>query len=249
MVRVVLGGEGLDGFTPSKHTDQYINALFAPDGAPYSPPFDVDLARGLAAELRPRNRRYTVRSWDPDRRELTIDFVAHGDTGYAGRWAQDARPGDRLQFSGPGGGYHPDPDADWHLLVGDESALPAIAASVERLSPGARCVVVGIVDGPDHELRLTSAADMDVHWLHRDAITSPDDVVDAVRALDWPRGRVDVFVHGEAGEVRAVRRFLLAERDIDPAAASISPYWRRDHTDEAWRQIKRQWLQDQATDA
>ena len=76
----------------------------------------------------------TVRAWDDDQRELTIDFVVHGDRGYAGPWAQRAQPGDCLQFRGPSGAYAPDPDAAWHLMAGDESALPAIGASLEGVS-------------------------------------------------------------------------------------------------------------------
>ena len=116
-----------------------------PAGAPLAVPFHNDLARSLPDEHRPRPRRFTVRHWDPDARELTIDFVAHGDVGYAGSWAQRAAPGDRLQFRGPGGGYSPRPDADWHLLIGDESALPAISASVESLPASARVVAMIVV--------------------------------------------------------------------------------------------------------
>ena len=61
-------------------------------------------------------------------------------------------------------------------------------------------------------------------------------------------GRFDVFVHGEAAEVRAVRRHLVVDRQIDVGAASISPYWRRRHTDEDWRKVKRQWMAEQALD-
>jgi NADPH-dependent ferric siderophore reductase len=78
-------------------TDQYVNALFIPDGAPYSVPFDLDTARAGAPEHRPVGRRYTIRRWDPVDRRVTIDFVVHGDTGFAGRWANHAEVGDRLQ--------------------------------------------------------------------------------------------------------------------------------------------------------
>lgn len=249
MIRLVFGGEGLDEFTPSDTTDQYVNAAFLPDRAPYSVPFDPDVVRELDAELRPRHRRYTIRDWDPATRQLTIDFVAHGDVGYAGRWAQRASVGDRLQMAGPSGGYRPDPTADWHLMVGDESALPAIAASMEVLGDDRPCVVVVVVDGPDDEIDLPSRAGADVRWLHRRTAAAPEELLaDAVASLAWPDGRADVFVHGEAAEVRAVRRHLLAERGVDREDASISPYWRRDHSDEAWREIKRQWMAEQEQD-
>ncbi|MEM7287686.1 MAG: siderophore-interacting protein [Actinomycetota bacterium] len=249
MVRVVLGGGDLADFTSTPYSDQYINAQFIPAGAPYAPPFDTDELGDIGAEHRPRPRRYTVRRWDADRQELTIDFVAHGDEGYAGPWAQRAQPGDRLQFKGPGGGYRPDPDAAWHLLAGDESALPAIAASMEALPAGAKAAVFLVVDSPEDELELTSPGDVDLRWLHRNGSEDASALLpDAIAAMDFADGPVDVFVHGEAGEVRAVRRHLVGERGIDKDAASISPYWRRTMNDEEWRAIKRDWIADQAKD-
>ncbi len=249
MVRIVFDGPGLDSYTPADGTDQYVNALFLPEASPLEVPFGEDARNNAAAEHRPRARRYTVRQWDGAARHLTIDFVAHGDVGFAGRWAQRAAVGDRLQMTGPRGDNRPNPDADWHLFVGDESALPAIGASLEVLPADARAVVIAVVDGPDDEFELPSAAAIDVRWLHRCTAAQPEDLlVDEVAALDWAPGKVGVFVHGEAGEVRAVRKHLLTERDVDKAEASISPYWRRNHTDEAWREVKRQWLAEQAAD-
>jgi NADPH-dependent ferric siderophore reductase len=250
MVRVVLGGDGLEQFEPTPFTDQYENALFVPDGAPYTVPFDLDAARATAPEHRPVGRRYTIRVWDPIERQLAIDFVVHGDIGFAGRWANHAAVGDRLQFVGPTGSYAPSPTADWHLMVGDESALPAIAASLERVRPGTPALVVGVVDGPSHELDLVCPGDVKVHWVHRD--TRPGDhglLVAAVEATEFPDGDVDVFVHGEASEVRDVRRHLIAGRGIPREGTSISPYWRRTFTDEAWREVKAEWLAVVAHDA
>lgn len=249
MVRVVLGGPGLDGYVHHDATDQYVNALFIPDDAPYSVPFDVDEARALPAGQRPVGRRYTIRWWDPDTRELAIDFVTHGDEGIAGRWAQAARPGDRLQILGPSGGFAPDPEADWYLMVGDESALPAIGASIERVPEDRPVVAVLVVDGPEHELSLDSPGDLRVTWLHRSgAADSTDRLVALIEDLELPDGRVHGFIHGEAGETRAVRRHLLGDRAIPAEHLSISPYWRRSYTDERWREVKREWLAEVATD-
>lgn len=248
MVRVVLGDGDLPRFEPTPYTDQYINGQFLPPDAPYSVPFDRDVATADPA-FRPRPRRYTIRRWDDEAKELTLDFVAHGDEGFAGPWAQRARPGDRLQFAGPGGGYAPAADAAWHLFVGDESATPAIAASLERLPDGARCIVRIVVDGPEHELELTTASEADIGWLHRSRADNPELLLpEAVAALDFPPGPVDLFVHGEAGEVRAVRKHLITDRNIDVEGASISPYWRRNHTDERWREVKAAWTAEMKQD-
>lgn len=248
MVRIVLTGDGMSSFTPKGFTDQYIICQFPPAGAPYSVPFGDEIDQ-VEPEMRPRARRYTVRSWDPATRHLTVDFYAHGDAGYAGPWAQHAEPGDMLMFRGPGGDYRPDPEADWYLLAGDESALPAIAASLEVLPPGRRAVAVVVVDSPDHEIAMASPAELEMTWLHRSSSADPAALLPtAIAGLLWSEGRVDVFVHGEASEIRATRRHLIAERGVDRDAASISPYWRRNHDDEAWRATKRDWLADQERD-
>lgn len=250
MVRVVLGGEGLAEFEPTPHTDQYLNALFLPDGAPWTVPFDVEEVRAGPAEHRPAGRRYTIRAWDPATRRITIDFVVHGDVGRAGRWASRAEPGDRLQIVGPSGGYAPSETADWHLMVGDESALPAIAASLEVVRTGVPVRAVLVVDGPDHEQPLPSPGDAVVQWVHRaDGDDRYHELLTAVSELEFPAGKVDVFVHGEAGEVREVRRHLLADRGLAREGTSISPYWRRGHTDEAWREVKADFVKDMRDDA
>ena len=97
MVRVVLGGDGLDDFAMTPWTDAYVNLLFLPAQAPYSVPFDLAEARSLDRDAWPVPRRFSVRAWDEATRRLTIDFVVHGDEGTAGRWAQRARRGDLLQ--------------------------------------------------------------------------------------------------------------------------------------------------------
>lgn len=250
MVRVVFGGDGLGDYVQTEFTDQYVNALFVPPTAPYTAPFDPDALGDVAPEHRPRGRRYTIRWWDADTRTLAIDFAVHGDVGYAGRWAAEARPGDVLQMVGPHGSYAPAPGASCHLLVGDESALPAIAASLERIAPGRPVVVIGVVDDGECELELESPGDLDVTWIHRrrggDAVA---DAIAAIERIDADWSGVDVFVHGEAAEIRAVRTHLLAEHGIDRQASSISPYWRRGETDEQWREHKGEFVRSMDADA
>lgn len=250
LVRVVLRGDGLSGFETPDATDSYVNLAIPPAGAPYGPLFEPAEVRDLhPAELWPARRRYTVRDWDPGAGSLTLDFVVHGDDGVGGPWAAAAAPGDVLVFEGPGGGYRPAPDADWHLLVGDESALPAIAASLEAVPVGRTAVALLVVDGPDHEIDLACPGDLAVRWLHRTG--GPDDptlLVRAVEDLDFPDGRVHTFVHGEAGEIRAVRRHLLVERGLARSDMSCSPYWRRTMTDEDWRRVKRDFVAEMDAD-
>jgi NADPH-dependent ferric siderophore reductase len=223
MVRVVLGGDDLADYPQPEFTDAYMKMTFpGPDG--------------------PVARRYSVRHWDPAARLITVDFVVHGDEGVAGPWAAQASAGDEVGVSTPGGAYRPDPEAAWHLMVGDESALPAIAASVEAVPAGAPAVVRLVCDGPEDEVELQSPGALDIVWWHRRTADDPEALLpDAIRDLTFLRGPVHGFVHGEAGEVREVRRHLLGERGIERRLLSASGYWRRAMTDEAWRQVKQAW--------
>src|SRR5262245_48531240 len=202
MTRVVFGGDGLAEFSVGDYTDHYVKLQFPVEGVTYPEPFDLQRIREeLPAEQWPRTRTYTVRRWDAAARELTVDVVLHGDEGVAGPWAMRVQPGDDVRFMGPGGGYAPSADADWHLLAGDESAVPAIAASLERLPAGARAFVFVEVSGPEEEQKLETPGDATVTWLHRGGSPVGEPLVHAVTDLEFLPGDVQAFVHGEAGFV------------------------------------------------
>jgi NADPH-dependent ferric siderophore reductase len=238
LIRVVVGGDGLAGFEAGEFTDHYVKLQLPPPGAGYRAPFDVEELRArLPREQWPRTRTYTVRSWDPDARRLTIDFVHHGDHGVAGPWAASAAPGDILQLVGPGGAYRPRPEADWHLLVGDTAVIPAVAASLEALPAGTPAHVLLAVEGPDDEVELPSPGDVRVTWIHG----HERGLLDVTAGLRFPPGRIQAFVHGEASMVREVRRHLLVDRGVAPDALSASGYWKRSRTEEGWREDKAEW--------
>ncbi|WP_238015695.1 siderophore-interacting protein [Dactylosporangium sp. AC04546] len=236
MQRVVLGGDGLAEFDAGTFTDHYVKLLFPPAGVTYPEPFDPGHIRAtLPREQWPVTRTYSVRSWDPVTRELALDFVLHGDIGLAARWSVRAQPGDLLHFGGPGGGYAPDPAADWHLLAGDESALPAIAAALERLPDGAAHTTLVEIEGPQDEQDVKG-----VTWLHRGGRPVGSALVPAVLALPWQEG-VHAFVHGEAAFVKEIRRYLRVERSVPRERLSISGYWRLGHDEDGWQASKREW--------
>lgn len=251
LMRLVFGGPGLAEYQPSDSTDAYVNCYFLPDEAPYEVPFSDPAVRELPAEQRPRPRRMTVRSWEQERRELTVDIAVHGDVGYAGRWAATAPLGSRLQMRGPAGGYRPDPAADGYLLVGDESALPAIAASAEQVPAGKPVLVVAEVDGRDGEIDLSSPGQLRVRWVHRAGRAPEHLLAEAVAELDLPAGRLSAFIHGEAAETRAVLWHLAARSPelVRGDGLSCSPYWRRGLDDEGWRQIKGDWVRETNAEA
>lgn len=242
MVRVVLGGESLAAFTVGEHTDHYIKLLFPAPGVSYPEPFDMERIRAeFPREQWPSTRAYTVRAWDAELGELTVDFVVHGDEGLAGPWATSVQAGETVRFLGPGGGYAPDPAADWHLLAGDESALPAIAAAMERMPAGAVVRAFVEVTGPEEEQKITTPDGAPVTWLHRGEAAVGSQLVSAVKELEFPPGDVHAFVHGEAGFVKDLRRLLRVERGVPRERLSISGYWRLGQNDDAWRATKREW--------
>ncbi|MFF4660416.1 siderophore-interacting protein [Streptomyces sp. NPDC001381] len=240
MQRVVLGGEGLAEFSAGTCTDHYVKLLFGPEGVTYPEPFDLEHIRAeFPREQWPVTRTYTVRHWDAGHRELTLDFVIHGDEGLAGPWAARVQPGETVRFMGPGGAYAPDSGADWHLLAGDESALPAIAAALESLPSGAVAHAFIEVAGPEEEQKIDS--DVEVTWLHRGDRPVGEKLVEAVRALEFPEGRPHAFVHGEASAVKELRRMLRVELQIPREDLSISGYWRLGHNEDGWQASKREW--------
>jgi NADPH-dependent ferric siderophore reductase len=227
--RVWFRSDDLSAFAESRFTDRYVKLQF---------PEVV--------------RTYTALLPDVGAGTLAIDFVVHGDEGVAGPWAAAAKPGDTLEVRGPGGAYAPDPTADWHLLAGDESAIPAITAALSALADDAVARVVILVDSAAHEPELDLPGGAEVRFLHRDELGehSAGAIEAALRELDWPEGRVHAFVHGEAQEVmHGVRPLLLKERNLDRGQVSISGYWRRGRTEEGFRAWKKELSQAEAGSA
>ena len=131
----------------------------------YAPGQDVMLL--VAADGRkPVRRRYTIRQLDRSALRLTIDVVRHGD-GPGERWVRSAAPGDRIEGIGPRGKVVPSPEADWHLFMGDESAMPAILAMTESLPGDAEATLVLEVPEAADEQEYSAAARTRVSWLHR----------------------------------------------------------------------------------
>ncbi|MBA0050708.1 siderophore-interacting protein [Streptomyces sp. AJS327] len=242
LIRIVLGGPGLADFPDGEYTDRYVKLLFPPAGVVYPEPFDIAQVRAeYPRDQWPATRTYTVRAWDPASRELTLDVVVHGTQGLAGPWALRATPGEEVRLLGPGGAYAPDPDADWHLLAGDESALPAIAAALERMPHGVPVHALIEVAGPEEELPLATPPGVRVRWLHRADTRVGTRLRAEVHALDFPAGRPHAFVHGEAGWVKDLRRHLRLDRGVPRAALSVSGYWRLGSDEDGWQASKREW--------
>lgn len=238
--RVWFRSDDLSAFADSTDTDRYVKLVFLRPGVEYPEPLDIRALRGvLPPQDMPLVRTYTALFPDVEAGTLAIDFVIHGDEGVAGPWAAAAVAGDTLLVNGPGGGYAPDPSADWHLLIGDESAVPAITAALSELPRDAVVRAFVLVDSPDHEPPLPLPKDGTVTFLHRSA--GAGGVEAAVRSLDWLPGRVQVFAHGEAAEImHGIRPYLFTELGLPRDQVSISGYWRQGRSEEGFREWKSQ---------
>ncbi len=243
LVRIVAGGPDMALIEASGHTDAYSKMLFQQPGTALTPPYDLEALREeLPAEQLPSTRTYTVRRIDHEAGEVWIDFVVHGDEGLAGPWADTAKVGDHVVLRGIGGGYAPDPEADWHLLGGDESAIPAIASALEAMPADARGSAFIEVAGEADVLELVAPEGIEVTWLFRGeaAAGTSTILVDAVRAAEWLPGRVQVFVHGERSAMKSLRPYFTDERGIDPSQLSLSPYWAFGRREDRFQAEKRE---------
>jgi NADPH-dependent ferric siderophore reductase len=170
-------------------------------------------------------RNYTVRRHDPARAEVEIDFALHDDAGQATRWAADAKPGDRAGFAGPRTHWERDPDADWALLVADDTGVPAALAILESLPAGHRAIALLEVADERERQPIATPADVDVRWLSRDGRAPGTTTLlpDAVREVDLPPGRGRVWGAGESHAMRRVRDHVRRGRGLEKV--NVLGYW------------------------
>ncbi|MFD9290176.1 siderophore-interacting protein [Streptomyces sp. NPDC060030] len=223
MVRITLVGDDVGDFDYAG--PDHLVRLFLPVGdelrLPAGPDWWTEL-QAMPADRRPVVRNYTVRLIDHARRRLDVDFALHGDSGPASAWAGAAEPGDRIGILSDGARYRAG-DADWQLLVGDETALPAIASMLE----GIRTPVHTFLEVQDEGDVLDLARE--VNWLHRSGThgSAGSRTVEALRGLSFPPGTPYVWVAGESTLATSVRRYLVNERGIDKERIYFCGYWRR----------------------
>lgn len=243
LVRITFSGPDLHGFRDAA-PDQYVKVFFPSPGtrAPLLPPPPPDDPYSwyrsylrMPDELRPAMRTYTVRASRPQAGELDIDFVLHADAGPASGWAASATIGDEVALLGPHGLYDVPSATSWQLLVGDDSALPAIAAICERLPDSARALVFVEVADADDELPLhrPGGESVDIRWVHRRDGGAPGEaVLTAVRDATLPEGAPYAWICGEAGLVKHVRRHLVRERGVDKRHITFTGYWRQGRSED-----------------
>ena len=189
----------------------------------------LSVPRGTGADSDPRSirRRYSIRHFDAAAESVDLYIVLHGD-GPGARWAASAESGDVIEAIGPRGKVFVNPDAAWHLFIGDEAFLPAAFAMAESLPGSTPALVVVEVDSAADHLPLEAAACPEgPRWVHRGAGTG-DTLLGALSELEFPTfGRGQAYIGGEFHAVNALRSALV-ERGLDAEQISPKAYWRSD---------------------
>jgi NADPH-dependent ferric siderophore reductase len=228
MRRITLGGPELAGFV-SLGTDDHVKLLFPQNAAEQAALETLVLGAGKGDGPMPAMRDYTPRRYDLDTLELDIDFVLHGD-GPASTWAEHAKPGQFLHIGGPRGSMIVPDMFDSYLLIGDETALPAIARRLEGLPANRRALVIVEVENGKEQQVLQSAAEVNVIWVLREG--GKDHLLSTVRQIKVPTGSLYAWVATETKVSRQIRRVLLDEHGLDEQFVKAVGYWRLDNTDE-----------------
>ena len=207
MLRVTLGGDGMSTF-PTEQDGAYVKLMFPAQGE----------GRGIV-------RTYTVRQQRND--EIEVDFVLHGDGGPAASWAQQVRPGDQILIGGPGPKKLMNPQADWFLMVGDMTALPAISVNLEQLPSDARgYAVLEVISKADIQ-PLQAPANVELIWVvNPHPGENPELLLQRTKELAWHAGRPSVWAACEFSSMRVLRRYFREELQVDKADLYVSSYWK-----------------------
>lgn len=226
MIRVTFSGDSLASFKSLGPAD-HVKAFFPdPETGEYHAPRMTD-----AGMERPERGKAISRDYTPLPREdgqLDLDFLLHGDEGPASYWASRAQVGDRLVVAGPRGSRIPPQGANWYVLVGDETALPAISRWLQHIGPDGNVTIFVEVDGPEDE-NYPIPYGYAVTWLHRNGATAgTSDVLDAaVRGIDIPTDTPGfVWGAGEAGSLKPIRRHIRRELGLDKTWQNFQGYWK-----------------------
>ncbi|GAA3395362.1 siderophore-interacting protein [Streptomyces roseoviridis] len=262
LVRVTFTGEDLKRFAAGGR-DQSLS-LFLPhpgQDAPVLPPLDnpdmyaiLGAYRAMPHDERAVMRSYTVREQRTEPvAEIDIDFAVHEDGGPACRWAQHAKPGDRVVVLGPavadntGVRFRLPEDADSVLIWGDETALPAASAILQWLPAETRAHVYLEVPYSGDRMELATEADATITWLVREE--GAPSAVEAIAAAELPGADPYVWIAGESGVVKALRRHFVRERGLDRRRVTFVGYWRKGLSEDALREVPDETQEDERTDA
>jgi len=223
MRRITLGGAQLQGFI-SLGTDDHVKLLFANTPEEQAAMDALDLPKD---GIKPTMREYTPRRIDLVANELDLDFVLHGD-GPASTWAERAAPGHTLNIAGPRGSLVVPDIFDSYLLVGDETAIPAIGRRLEELPAGRKVLALIEIEDAQERQALPSKADVEVIWIERHR----EDLLQVLADVSLPPGELYAWVALEKALTRKAKALLLEQKGIADERIKAAAYWRLDPNDD-----------------
>ena len=221
-VRITLGGPDIEGFT-SLSFDDHIKIFLTEDGPGGNTAPSSTVGRDPSAQDDRRIMRdFTPRSFDPEKMELTVEFALHAG-GAATTWAAQAAPGQRIRIGGPRGSFVIPKDYDWHLMIGDETALPAISRRLEELPSAANVFAFIQLNDPADQRAFNTKANLVEEWTG----PSPDSLVETIRKANLPAGEGFAWAAGEAKVISSIRAILVATHGLDKEHIRAAAYWKR----------------------
>lgn len=222
MKRITVMGDDLASFPPDM-VGGYIKLLFKQN--------DSD---------KPIMRTYTVAGQRSERNEIDIDFMMHGDHGVASSWANHVKVGDDLVISGGGPKQILNPDADWVLIAGDMTALPAMAHNLTQLPNDATGYAVIEILSEEDKYQIIKPEGVDVIWvINPDPGSDDTPLVTAIENIPWQEGDISAWIACEFTSMKKARDFLLTEKNIEKSQLYVSSYWKNGLNEEKHKVIKR----------
>jgi NADPH-dependent ferric siderophore reductase len=209
---------------PPDNESAYIKFLIPEEGE--SQPDAASILSMLPVGKKPTMRTFTIRKQRSEIREIDVDFVIHGDSGPASSWAINTKPGDSINIVGPGPTKRLDNTADWFLIVGDMTALPALSVNIEGMEDTARGHVIIEILNEEDKQSLPFPEQIDVHWMvNPDPQQSRSLLLDKLSSIEWYEGRPFVWIAGESKSVKVLRDYLNENNLVDKKDRYISGYW------------------------
>ena len=220
--RITLGGNELSGF-PADETGGYIKLIFNDSRFQF-----------------PLLRTYTIRNTRIEQLEIDVDFVLHEDGGPASLWAEQVKVGSTIEIGGPGPKKLVDINADWFLLAGDMTALPAICVNLEQLPDNAQGFVLLEIPCKLDCPPIAKPAGLALEWvINPHPGQNPDLLVNAIKAIPWQAGKPGIWTACEFKAMKELRKYYMKERGIDRKQFYISSYWKHGVSEDEHKLIKK----------
>ncbi len=237
MRRIKLWGNDLEGF-PLGHEGGYVKLLFALPGQKSLPS-----AQAIEDGAPVLMRTYTIRKYDAQAWELTIDFVLHShgtQGGPASSWAKRTMLGDNILMYGPGSIKPINVEADWFLLAADMTALPALSVQLVKLPRNAKGFAVLEINHEEDRQELKKPDGIEVSWVVNPHLNSTNTVLsDAVKVLPWLTGKASIWAACEFSNMRLLRSYFKQDRNVARNALYLSSYWKMGHTEDKHKIAKK----------